>query len=97
MRLIDADDFKKFIEKLTELGAPYAEIVLLLDRQPTIEERLKGKWESYIEHDRFDGYNEDCEPIYRDMKVYRCPFCGSKIHDWATNYCADCGAELEVE
>jgi len=37
MRLIDADDFKRFIERLTELGAPYDEIIKLLDQQPTVE------------------------------------------------------------
>lgn len=34
-RLIDADDFKKFLQALCEAGAPYEEVVQLLDKQPT--------------------------------------------------------------
>lgn len=34
-RLIDADDFKKFLQALCEAGAPYEEVVELLDKQPT--------------------------------------------------------------
>lgn len=35
MRLIDADEFKKFLTKLYEAGAPYDGIIELLDKQPT--------------------------------------------------------------
>ena len=35
MRLIDADDFKKFLQALCKAGAPYEEVVQLLDKQPT--------------------------------------------------------------
>lgn len=35
MRLIDADDFKKFLQALCKAGAPYDEVIQLLDRQPT--------------------------------------------------------------
>lgn len=34
-RLIDADDFKKFLQALCKAGAPYEEVVQLLDKQPT--------------------------------------------------------------
>lgn len=34
-RLIDADDFKKFLQALCKAGAPYEEVVQLLDAQPT--------------------------------------------------------------
>ena len=34
-RLIDADDFKKFLQALCNAGAPYHEIIQLLDNQPT--------------------------------------------------------------
>lgn len=34
-RLIDADDFKKFLQALCKAGAPYEEVVELLDKQPT--------------------------------------------------------------
>lgn len=35
MRLIDADDFKNFLKALTDAGAPYEEVIKLLDRQET--------------------------------------------------------------
>ena len=139
MRLIDADDFKKFIEKLTELGAPYDEIIKLLDRQPTVEipsfnklqdgtliietdlhpkvgrvfvehkgfgtffysdgyeKRKKGEWKQHIYRERFVGYTEECEPLYKDIVVYICPFCGKEIDEHMENYCPNCGAEMEVE
>ena len=34
-RLIDADDFKKFLQALCRAGAPYEEVVQLLDKQST--------------------------------------------------------------
>ena len=34
-RLIDADDFKKFLQALCKAGAPYSEVIQLLDRQAT--------------------------------------------------------------
>ena len=35
MRLIDADDFKRFMQALCKAGAPYESVVELLDKQPT--------------------------------------------------------------
>lgn len=35
MRLIDADEFKEFLTKLYEEGAPYDGIIELLDKEPT--------------------------------------------------------------
>lgn len=35
MRLIDADDFKKFLLELCKAGAPYEDVIQLIDRQPT--------------------------------------------------------------
>lgn len=34
-RLIDADDFKKFLQALCRVGAPYEDVVQMLDKQPT--------------------------------------------------------------
>jgi hypothetical protein len=34
-RLIDADDFKKFLQALCNAGAPYDDIIKLLEKQPT--------------------------------------------------------------
>ena len=47
-RLIDADDFKKFLQALCRAGAPYKEVIQLLDKQPTafdtekVVEQLEG-------------------------------------------------------
>ena len=35
MRLIDADDFKKFIQALCKAGSPYESFIELLDKQTT--------------------------------------------------------------
>ena len=35
MRLIDADRFKKFLQALCKAGAPYDEVIQLLDKEPT--------------------------------------------------------------
>lgn len=34
-RLIDADRFKRFLQALCKAGAPYDEVVQLLDKEPT--------------------------------------------------------------
>lgn len=58
-RLIDADDFKKFLQALCKAGAPYEEVVELLDKQPTafdterVVEQLEEKQYAYI-HDNGD-------------------------------------------
>ena len=36
MRLIDADDFKKFIQALCKAGSPYESFIELLDKQTTV-------------------------------------------------------------
>lgn len=35
MRLIDADAFKEFLQALVKAGAPYEEVIKLLDREKT--------------------------------------------------------------
>lgn len=51
-RLVDADDFRKFLWALTMAGAPYGDVIELLDRQPTaydldkVMEQLKELKES---------------------------------------------------
>ena len=50
MRLIDADDFKKFLQALCKAGAPYEEVVQLLDKQPTAydAEKVVEQLDEYI-------------------------------------------------
>ena len=80
MRPIDADDFKKFIESLTEVGAPYAEIIKLLDQQPTVE-RPKGKWIYKMQ-------------VMTNPYCYKCSNCGL-LAVGKHNFCPNCGAEME--
>lgn len=36
MRLIDADAFKEFLQELVKAGAPYEDVISLLDREKTV-------------------------------------------------------------
>lgn len=36
MRLIDADSFKSFLQALVKAGAPYEDVISLLDRERTV-------------------------------------------------------------
>ena len=50
VRLIDANSFKRFLQALCEAGAPYEEIIQLLDKEPTAfdtENVVKELWELY--------------------------------------------------
>ena len=75
MRLIDADDFKKFLQALCKAGAPYEGVVQLLDKQPTAFDTEKVVEQLMIIHD--EGYcpsedslecvlNNSCSDCYRE-------------------------------
>ena len=77
-RLIDADDFKKFLQALCKAGAPYEDVVQLLDNQPTAFDTEKVVEQLMIIHD--EGYcpNEDglecvldkaCSDCYREKVI----------------------------
>lgn len=65
MRLIDADEFKKFLTKLYEAGAPYDGIIELLDKQPTaydvdkVVEQLEDRSKEYNSGVRLRGKPEE--------------------------------------
>jgi hypothetical protein len=54
MRLIDADDFKKFLQALCNAGAPYDEIIKLLEKQPTAYDVEKVAEELGDWHNHYD-------------------------------------------
>lgn len=57
-------------------------VLMVIDEQPTIEERKRGRW---ISLDDFRGrYNEF---------GYKCSECGEQS-DYEENYCPNCGAEM---
>ena len=64
MRLIDADDFKKFMQALCKAGAPYGCVVDLLDTQPTAYDVDKVVEELYEERTEILLSNDyECEII----------------------------------
>lgn len=94
MRLIDADDLKKYIEKLQNETRDMKEMVrfdgilAILDSQPTANP-MRGEWN---------------ESNKESLKIYKCSCCGY----WVTifigtpeengyNYCPGCGAKMEDE
>ena len=85
MRLIDADDFKKFMQALCKAGAPYGCVVDLLDTQPTaynidkVVEELKTIKEDALAEYNMGEYNLDnnignsiSENYRKDMNEGRC-------------------------
>lgn len=69
MRLIDADDFKKFLQALCKAGAPYEEVVQLLDKQPTAYsvERVVAELKKLKQHNKElseGAYLEDDKSFY---------------------------------
>ncbi len=91
MRLIDADALQKVFEDMandkwnkktsTTWGRAYEESVDIVDEQPTIEERKRGRW--------VDGHCSECGcdvPAYiidwkwqKDMDAKFCPMCGADM------------------
>lgn len=76
-RLIDADDFKKFLQALCKAGAPYEDVVQLLDNQPTafdtekVVEQLEEKTDFLKDCTKYG--NEDAEQqekSYSTMMMY---------------------------
>ena len=55
-------------------------------------ERPKGRWVG-IQSEKFIGYDELGEPMYRLCSYYTCQKCGRKTVV-KTNYCPNCGAEM---
>jgi hypothetical protein len=50
VRLIDANSFKRFLQALCKAGAPYEEVIQLLDKEPTAFDAknvVKELWELY--------------------------------------------------
>lgn len=86
MRLIDAD---KMTADLLTVDPQYETMIqwclTVLDAQPIIEERKRGKWIVYKAPDK-----QHCGLI-------KCPFCGEDMIAEADeyNFCPNCGAQME--
>ena len=87
MRLIDADELKEYIHN--QDGRPFIGITIgeafqmMVDEQPTIEERKTGKW---------------LFP-YGDKKYKRCSVCERDYYSipYNSNFCPNCGADMRGE
>lgn len=102
MRLIDAEELKRSIV-VSALIDDQKTLEQIIDEQPTIEERKKGKWipvtkiykvtegqfpQTHIE------WVDATEPD--EIDGVRCSECGT-VYDFieARNWCSECGARME--
>lgn len=90
MRLIDADDFKTYINGLANIDElPKEYIRLLIDEQPTVKvaKTTPGEW--LVSRGCLDSTPQ-----------YKCSNCGKSAiltHNWVTNlskFCPECGAQM---
>ena len=66
-RLVDADDFKRFLQALCKAGAPYEEVIQLLDKQPTAYDVEKVVEE--LEQERERARVGSIEAVRRGMAI----------------------------
>lgn len=94
-RLIDADALKEYID--AQKGRPFIgctigeALKMMVDEQPTIEERKTGKWEER---------KVSSEKVIDEWQSARCSVCG-KYHTTPHmyffddfNFCPNCGADM---
>ena len=113
VRLIDANSFKRFLQALCKAGAPYHEVIQLLDKEPTAnsdDRELSEELEQY----RAIGTLEECQAAVEKMKPKKvviknrmpyCPCCGTKATtdtgdsfvDYGLDYCNECGQKIDWE
>lgn len=95
-RLKDADEFKKFLQALCKAGAPYDEVIQLLDKEPTVYEiDIVKKGLEELEQYRAIGTIEEFKtlkeksvgkkPIIKglmaiDDRRYYCPKCNKRLY-----------------
>ena len=93
MRLIDADALKEYIHN--QDGRPFIGITIgeafqmMVDEQPTIEERKTGKW---IRHDEIKN-------VYGGICI-ECSECGEKYvvqYMKDEKFCRNCGADMRSD
>lgn len=100
-RLIDADRLKEEIVEAGQESTRYRigefwelnrnEIWKVIDEQPTVEERKKGRWLRYGE----DGY-----PNNEDTVFWQCDQCLEQYTGRTKripNFCPHCGADMREE
>ena len=97
MRLIDADAFEKNMQNEWERNeisnGEWIHFREMINEEPTIEEREKGKWE------RDSDTITDYDGVSRGAVYgWRCSECEAFFQDtsYGWNYCPSCGSEMEV-
>ena len=86
MRLIDADKLKQHYAWWKDGGARSEDAMIfdqIVDMQPTVEVRNKGKWIDLGWVDEEYGERMGC------------PFCGKET--FGGNFCSKCGADMRGE
>ena len=90
MRLIDADALQSEYMRYHD-----GKRIVLVDVAPTIEERKKGKWNTY-----YHGVNENPSFTYSCNQCgYSAPYglYGGKYSQKEWAYCPNCGADMRGE
>ena len=95
MRLIDADVLKKHIDKLPALpdgnfAGNHRALKALINMQPTIEERKKGKWIDTV----IPNYTGDLPTLACDQCYTFFPLAYT---GGGHSFCPNCGADMRGE
>ena len=93
MRLIDADDFKKFMQALCKAGSPYESFIELLDKQTTaydidkvveeLEENASRYTKKYTTPYGNNGYRDTkAISIHKAIEIVRQGFVSYDVCEW---------------
>lgn len=104
MRLIDPIELKRAIS-VAAMSNNHKTLEQIIDEQPTIEERKKGKWIPVtriykVTEEQFPNTHiewvDATEPD--EIDGVRCSECGT-VYDFieARNWCSECGADMRGE
>lgn len=80
------------VRELSGLKGCRENIAINMAIEALSHERPKGRWVG-IQSEKFIGYDEWGEPMYRLCSYYTCRKCGRKTVV-KTNFCPKCGAEM---
>lgn len=80
---ITNDDLQAAMTESYHLGYELAE---------TKFKKPQGEWKCFM-GSAYYGVDEDNEPIWRERKIYHCPFCNRRTVI-KENYCPNCGADM---
>ena len=93
MRLIDADDFKKFMQALCKAGSPYESFIELLDKQTTdydidkvvdeLEENASRYTKKYVTPYGNNGYRDTkAISIHKAIEIVKQDVVSDNVCEW---------------